>query len=148
MGTVMVFVPAPVGAWSAALEPEAVRAWSATPAVHEAFDLPPRADEDAEYAAMLLASVAALASTGRRRVLGFEVAADQVSDNGDETVTVTRLRPTQLVSWFADADDVDAAPAASASAGLDVDAAWELPEVADLVEHHPLLWHAAEELED
>ncbi len=106
-------------------------------------------DEDAEYAALVLASVAGLARHGRRLVLVAEVPPDQVGLGDDPSnggVILARLEPRWVVSWFADEASVDVTAAARAAAGLDLDDAWDVGAVQELVASHELLWHGPTEL--
>lgn len=122
-----------------------------TPALREAFDVTD--PEEAEYAALVLASITALATLGRRFVIAAEMTPDQLDDSADTgngEVTIRGLRRSQIVSWFTDEepDHAEVKAAAAAASGLSTDDAWELPAVQTLITRHALLWHAAEELEN
>ena len=122
-----------------------VAAITANEALHATLDYSPDRAEEAEYAALVLASVWALTKYGERFVVTAEVAAAQVGD-GDEAgnggVSVTGLRRDQLVAWFD--DQTDAAAAAGSVQGLSLDEAWEHDSVAAVLEHE-LLWHTIDE---
>lgn len=154
MAGVMVFIPTGRASWREAIE-ATTSAHAPTPALLEAFDLAPGDDarEEAQYAALTVASVTALAHHGARFVLGAEVAPDQVDDSddaGNGEVVVRGLRRAQIVSWFTDeTPDHPAVRAAAAAARcMSTEAAWHLDEVQTLISEHALLWHAAEELEN
>jgi hypothetical protein len=150
MAGVMVFIPTDRSTWQAAASGD-VAAHAPTEALMEAFDITDA--EEAEYAAMSVASVAALTRHGSRFVLGAEVSPAQVDDSddtGNGEVVVRGLRRAQIVSWFCEElpDDPRVRSAAQEARGLGVDDAWHLDEVQALIGTHALLWHAAEELED
>lgn len=128
-----------------------VAAITANQALCETFDYDAEAGEEAEYAALVLASVWSLTRHGERFVVTAEVDPSQIvvgeeADNGG--VTLTGLRRAQLVAWFDDQPDdqingiVEAA--ASAVQGQGIDEAWDHEEVTALLQHE-LLWHAIEE---
>ena len=104
--------------------------------------------EDAEYATLVLASVAALAAHGERLVLVAEVDTSFISP-GDDLVNgacvVSRVPTAAMTCWFGDADDVDPTDAAAAAKGLDIDVAWDMDEVQQLLHGHDLLWNDVEE---
>lgn len=100
--------------------------------------------EDAEYAAMVIASVAALAQHGERLVLVAEVPASQVgpgTDVGNGQVVVAEVPAASITCWFSEADGVDVADAAAAASGLDVDTAWDFPQVQELLHGNDMLWN-------
>lgn len=104
--------------------------------------------EEAEYAAMVLASVAALSAYGARLVLVAEVDSRLVGpapDRANGQCTVAHVPPTAITCWFADEADVDPSAAAAAAKGLGIDEAWETDAVSDLVQGHQLLWNDVEE---
>jgi hypothetical protein len=120
------------------------RGFAATRELRATFDLGDDADEEAEHAALLVASVAALSQFGARRVLMVEVDPTQIAPGDDLAngeVTISRLGDEQIGAWFAEAPEVDSSAAAQAAAGLSVDQAWDLPEVVDLLASHDMLWH-------
>lgn len=147
MGSVLVCLPAARGDRAGLVEASSPwQAFSATPALLETLGYTPEMDEEADYGALVLASVAALLRFGERFVVTAQVEPSQVGP-GEETanggVAVTGLRRDQLVAYFARPDE-DPRAAASAAAGCTLDEAWELPEVAALLENE-LLWHDIEE---
>ena len=105
-------------------------------------------EEEAEYAALTLASVSALARFGERLVLvaeipGSSVVAGDDPDNG--ACIVTRVDRESMTCWFSEAPGVDASAAAIAVRGLDIDTAWGFDEVQDLLRESDLLWNDVEE---
>lgn len=119
-----------------------------TPELLEELGIEPDQQEDAEYAALVLASVSALASHGERLVLVAEVDSSFISagedpDNGG--CVVSRVPQGAMTCWFSDADDVDTTAAAAAARGLEIDLAWEMDEVQELLHGHDLLWNDVEE---
>ncbi len=104
--------------------------------------------EDAEYATLVLASVAALAAHGERLVLVAEVDASFISP-GDDLVNgecvVSRIPTAAMTCWFSDSDEVDSSSAAAAAKELDIDVAWDMDEVQALLHGHDLLWNDVEE---
>ena len=116
--------------------------FAVTPALRAAFE--PTDDEEAEHLALLVASIASLATTGRRLVAVLDgthrPAPDADADFGE--VIVSDLHYSRVQSLFADEPDVPGlAGAAAAAAGLPVAVAWDLPEVVLLLESADLLWH-------
>ncbi len=104
--------------------------------------------EDAEYATLVLASVAALATHGERLVLVADVDASFISPGEDlinGACVVSRIPQAAMTCWFSDADEVDPAAAAAAAKGLEIDIAWEMSEVQQLLHGHDLLWNDVEE---
>lgn len=121
---------------------------AATPALLAALGYDERHLEDAEYAALVLASVAALSRYGERLVVVAEVPAELVtvaagSDNGD--VVVSQVPHATITSWFSEAPGFDPADAAAAAKDLDIDTAWDFPEVQRLLHESDLLWNDVEE---
>lgn len=126
-----------------------VPAYSATRELADAFGYTPDMDEDAEHAALVLASVTGLIRYGRRVVLVADVPPGVVAPGDDPAngaVTLERLEPRWIVSWFTDEASVDVTGAASAASGLDLDDAWDVAAVQELVASHDLLWHGPAEL--
>lgn len=117
----------------------------------ETVGLGPGDDEDAERACLLLASVHALATSGRRLVLVAEVQPASLVANPDERhnggARLAGLVPRQVQCFFAD-DPADPLPGRVAQrvAGRTVDEAWDDEGVQELLATHDLLWHGAEEL--
>ena len=100
--------------------------------------------EDAEHAAMVLASVAGLATHGERVVVVAEVDASQVKPGADPLngqVVLAQCPPSAMISWFAEEPGADVADAAAIAKGLTIDQAWAQPQVQELLENHDLLWN-------
>nr|WP_300146980.1 hypothetical protein [Propionicimonas sp.] len=126
-----------------------VRGHAVTRGFSLAFD--PADAEEAEHVALLVASVAALAATGRRLVAVAEgdVRPDPAGDEDFGQVLVTDLPYRSVTSLFADEPDVPGlAAAAAAASGLDLARAWDEPAVIELLQQADLLWHGAGEWAD
>ncbi|MDO4784192.1 MAG: hypothetical protein Q3997_03795 [Propionibacteriaceae bacterium] len=124
-------------------------AFTVTPELCAALDYGPEELEDAEYAAMVIASVAGLARLGVRLVVVAEVAGDAiaaVTDASNGECELAALRSAEVTAFFAEEEGVDVTPAAVAAYGLGIDEAWELEEVQRLLSSTDLLWHGADEL--
>lgn len=120
--------------------------YTITPGLLDAFGVVD-ADE-AEHLALLVASVASLATTGRRLVAviegGYRPAPDGDADFGE--VIVSDLRYPEVQSLFTDGPDAPGlAEAAAAASGLRLAQAWEQPAVVSLLERADLLWHGPAE---
>lgn len=131
------------------------RAFAATGALLAALGYQPNKDEEAEYAALVLASVWSLARFGERLVVVAEVPEDRVLAAADDdveldngAVLVNGLPLGSVIAWFADGPEAgaDVAEAVRVSSGLGIDEAWDRPEVQAVVTGHEMLWHAADEL--
>lgn len=97
--------------------------------------------EDAEYAAMVLASVAGLIEFGERVVIVADVDPSLVEpgeDSANGECMLTRCPSEAMTAWFADAPGVEMP---TVPAGASIDDAWELPEVQALLTEHDLLWN-------
>lgn len=122
------------------------KAYAATPGLGAAFE--PSDAEEAEHLALLVASVAALASSGVRQVAVLEGAAEPVTDGEVDfgAVVTGDLRFDAIQSLFADEPDSPGlAEAATAAMGLTLQDAWNHPAVTVLLEEGDLLWHGAGE---
>ena len=100
--------------------------------------------EDAEYAALVLASVAALCSYGARTVVVAEVDPALVSGGVDPVngqIVLASCPVGAITSWFAEEPGADVADAAAISRGLTIDQAWYQPAVQALLNSHDLLWN-------
>lgn len=118
-------------------------AYTVTPELLAALEYRPQDTEAAEYAALVLASVAALSRYGQRLVLVAEVPEQLVQPGSDPANGECRMAevPTGAITcWFSDEPDLDVSAAAAAAHGLSVDDAWEQPSVAELINTHQLLW--------
>lgn len=104
----------------------------------------PEDAEDAEYAALVLASVAALSAYGRRLVIVAQVDPALVSrgeDPANGQVWVASCPSSAMTAWFSEEPGVDVADAAAIARGLTIDQAWEQPQVQELLSSHDLLWN-------
>ena len=119
-----------------------------TPELLVALEYRAGQEEDAEYAALVIASVAALTRFGERLVLVAEVD-DSLIINCDDlengACVLTRVVPEAMTCWFSEAPGVDASAAAVAVRGLDIDTAWGFDEVQELLHESDLLWNDVEE---
>jgi hypothetical protein len=152
---VMVYVPLPAErarALRAGERLDALPAHAVTPALCRAVEVGTD-DEEADFAALSAAGVAALAGLegGRRLVLAADVAAGQVEDTGGPSgeVVVSDLTWGRVRSLFA--DEEAAAPAVLAAArvvqGRPLADAYDEPTVVALTDTWDLLWFAPEELD-
>lgn len=119
-------------------------AYTVTPELLAELGYEPSASEDAEYAALVLASVAGLTTHGVRLVVVAEVDPALVrpgEDPGNGQVRLDDLPTGSITAWFADEPDADVTAAAAISRGLTIDQAWELDQVQDLLNGHSLLWN-------
>lgn len=117
-----------------------------TPEFTVAFE--PDDTEEAEHLVLLVASIAALATTGRRLVAVVEDG-DRPSPDGNRDfgeVIVSDLPYSSVHSLFADEPGAPGLEAAAAAAsGLPIAEAWNLPAVIELLESADLLWHGPAE---
>lgn len=123
--------------------------FAVTPALLDTFGLPGDAEEDAEFAALLIASIVSLTKWGERLVVtaevslgAGEVAADLQANGG---VCVAHVPLTSMVSWFSDVDPAVASEAAGEVADQDLESAWANPAVSALLADHDLAWHSPSE---
>jgi hypothetical protein len=119
-------------------------AYTVTPRLLDELGYGENESEDAEYAALVLASVAALTAHGERLVVVAEVDPALVRpgddpDNGQ--IVLTSCPASAVTAWFADEPGTDVADAAAISKGLTIDQAWDLPQVQALLQEHDLLWN-------
>lgn len=122
-------------------------AYRVTSELLAALEYGPGQEEDAEHAAMVLASVAALARHGERLVLVAELDPALVEPGEDVhngECVLSDIPTTAMTCWFSEASDVDPGPAAAAAKDLDIDTAWGFQEVQELLTA-PLLWNDVEE---
>lgn len=98
--------------------------------------------EDAEYAALVLASVAGLAAYGERLIVVADVPAHLVhpgEDSPNGEILLASLPATAITAWFTDEPGIDVGAAAASCRGMSIDEAWEQPEVQALLRDHDLL---------
>lgn len=125
--------------------PGPLPAYAPSREVGAALGFPSDWGEETERACLLFASVAALAAHGRRLVAVADVVrATPGADADSGEVSIPALRPESISAFFSDGPDAPTAAAAVAN-GLGLDEAWDLPEVAELVSEHDLLWFGASE---
>ncbi|MDQ7993834.1 MAG: hypothetical protein AAGC63_12000 [Propionicimonas sp.] len=119
------------------------RGYAVTPAMAEAFGVDD--PEDAEYAALCIASIAGLLAHGERIVAVAEAAFTATPDDFGE-VSVSTPAWAAVDSLFG--EDTDAAPAratGAAMAGLPLARAWDEPQVQALLADTDLLWYGPAE---
>ena len=119
-------------------------AYTVTPELLGDLGYAESASEDAEYAALVLASVAGLATHGIRLVVVAEVDEALVSDGEDQgngQVRLSGLPSSAITAWFSDEPGTDVADAAAISRGLTIDQVWDLEQVQALLSDHDLLWN-------
>lgn len=121
--------------------------YAVTKGLRAAFE--PDDDAEAEQLALLVASVAALASGGQRLVVVIEADASLsptgAADFGE--VQLGELAWSSAQSIFTDEPVAEVSAAAAAAAGLEVEKAWNTSEVVALLEAVDLLWYGAGEWE-
>lgn len=146
----LIFVPLSTSAladWARRGVRAPVEAHAATPSFLAAFDLAATDGEDAERTALHVGALAALLSGGARLVAVAEAA--QARDLGDDVgrVRVDSLPWASVTALFADEPAAAArvADAATALAGLDLEAAWDDEAAEALLDSADLLWHGPEE---
>ena len=119
-------------------------AYTVTPRLLDELGYGENESEDAEYASLVLASVAALTTHGERLVVVAEVdpALVEPGDDPDNGQIVLASCPASPVTaGFAGVPGADVADAAAISKGLTIDQAWDLPQVQALLQEHDLLWN-------
>lgn len=122
-------------------------AYTVTPELLSAQELRTDQVEEAEFAALVLASVTSLSRFGQRLVLVAEVPPADVVPGPDAAnggCTVASVSQNSLTCWFSDAPGLDVTAAAASARGLDLDTAWERPQVQELIQHD-LLWNDVQE---
>lgn len=117
------------------------RAYTVTPDLLHELEYTPDMAEDAEYAALVLASVAGLVSHGERFVIVAEV--DPVliepgEDSANGECLLTSCPEQAMTAWFEDAPGVQLPRLPE---GSSIDDAWEIDEVQALLAEHDLLWN-------
>lgn len=120
-----------------------VPAYAATQTMVEAFGFPSATDEDAEYTALCVASVACLVADSPRLVAVIESATQPMAADQDfGAVTVSDVPWSQVTALFADEPGLDAVDRVRcAVSGKPLAAAWEDPQVELLLAEADLLWH-------
>lgn len=117
------------------------RAFAVTPDLLAELGYTSDMSEDAEYAALVLASIAGLSEFGERVVVVAEVEPGLVEpgeDSPNGEVLLTHCPPEAMTAWFVDAPGVEAP---DVSRGVSIDEAWDMPEVQAHLAEHDLLWN-------
>lgn len=119
-------------------------AYTVTPELLSELGYAEKDSEDAEYAALVLASVAGLSQFGVRLVVVAEVDPALLSpgtDPGNGQVRLSELPPRAVTAWFTEEPGTDVADAAAMAKDLSIDLAWDLPQIQELLNNHDLLWN-------
>lgn len=117
------------------------RAYTVTPDLLAELEYSADMREDAEYAVLVLASVAGLIEYGERVVVVAEVdpaLLEPGEDSPNGECVLTFCPPGAITAWFVDAPGV-AVP--TLPRGISIDEAWGRPEVQQLLHEHELLWN-------
>lgn len=117
------------------------RAYTVTRDLLDELEYTPDMVEDAEYAALVLASIAGLIEFGERVVIVAEVDPALVEpgeDSANGECLLTRCPHGSMTAWFVDAPGVEVP---KLSPGSSIDEAWDHPEVQALLSDHDLLWN-------
>lgn len=128
-------------------------AFAATEALKAEFGYGPDEDEDADYAAQLVAGLQSLLDRAPRLVLAVSVDADAVAPAepaNHGAVDLTQITWQQVQAIFVDEADA-AQPAAALAqrlAGTGLVEAWAQKDVRQFVTDHELLWFATQECAD
>lgn len=120
-----------------------IPAFSVTPAMLEAFGLTSAVDEDAEYTALCVASVACLVADQPRLVAVVEAdPRPAAADLEFGAVRVVDPRWSWVTALFADEPGVDVIDRVrSAVRGRTLSQAWDDPQTDALLAQADLLWH-------
>ncbi len=126
-------------------------AFATTPELYAALDYDQTMAEDAEYAALTYASVAALTIAPRRCVAVVETSASATTDSADDfgTVTVSGLEWDAVTALFI-GDEEGLEPERQAALEIHnkpLAQAWDAPSVEHLLELSDLLWFGPQELD-
>jgi hypothetical protein len=122
--------------------------WADGPELRQATDLGPGQDEEADWMAVLFASLDGLIRHGLRLVVTAAVDAEPVPSSDSGQVTVERLSWSDLVAVYADdpAQLEALSGLAPELAGLDFDQAWLRPGLTDFLAQADLLWYDPSEV--
>ncbi|MDO5500735.1 MAG: hypothetical protein Q4F67_13750 [Propionibacteriaceae bacterium] len=126
-------------------------AYAATPALRAAFGYGSEADEDADFAAQVFASLRCLTDGADRCVLAAEVTTvppeSGASEFGEVARPGVRWRDVRAV-FIDDPESLGTVRAyAQSIRGLDLAAVWATDEVHDFLADHDLLWFDPTELD-
>lgn len=129
--------------------PGPLQVFTVTPDLMDTFGLAPGAEEEAEFASLLLAGLWSLREHGHRLVLiakvdpaGLRPGPEQA--NGGQLLT--ELPAAAVEAWFDDEAATPVAGVVDAIRGMTFDEAWEAPGVTHLHAQYDLLWHSVVEL--
>lgn len=115
------------------------QAFSPNKALRETFDISPDSDEEADFAALQVASVFALATFGARFVLVVDVSAQPSQlESGNGGVEVQTIPADKVMAWFSD-DEPAPRDLVESLRGKNIDEAWLAAN--DFMNEHDLSWH-------
>lgn len=117
------------------------KAFTVTDDLLAELEYTPDMREDAEYAALVLASISGLIEYGRRTVVVAEVPKELIQpgeDSANGECLLVSCPVDAMTAWFVDAPGVAVPKVRSAAS---IDEAWDLPEVQQLLAEHDLLWN-------
>lgn len=129
--------------------PGPLQVFTVTPMLLDTFGLQPHDQEAAEYAALLLAGLWSLREGGQRLVLTAKIDPTQLLAGPEEANgghQIAELPAAAVEAWFTDEPEAPVDQVAASISGLDLDSAWDTPEVSALHARHDLLWHSVVEL--
>lgn len=116
-----------------------LQAFSPNEALCETFDISPDSDEEAEFAALQVASVFALANFGARFVMVVDMnARPSQFEAGNGGVEVQRIPADKVKAWFSD-DEPAPKELVETLRGKNIDDAWLA--ALDFMDEHDLSWH-------
>ncbi len=114
-------------------------------ALLDAVDIDESGGEEAERAALMMASIYALTRYGERLVMTGTLPRTSLTESAEEchngAVRLASVNLTGMESWFDDELPQLARQAASLTLGDSIDDAWNKPIVQKLMEESDLLWH-------
>lgn len=129
--------------------PGPLQVFTVTQELLDTFGLQSDDQEEAEFAALLIAGLWSLREYGQRLVLTAMVPTGHLHEGPEKANggrLLSELPATSVEAWFSDEAGAPAMQVSTAIAGLDLDQAWDNDEVHALHAHHDLLWHSVVEL--
>lgn len=116
-----------------------LQAFSPNKALRQTFGISEDSDEEAEFAALQVASVYALANFGDRLVLVVDTdASESETEAGNGGVQAERIPADKVHAWFSD-DEAAPSQLVETLRGKDIDEAWLL--ASEFMNEHDLSWH-------
>lgn len=144
MNKQLVFIPVATSeleALTGAVQLMQRQAYTVTPDLLDELEYTADMQDDAEYAALVLASVAGLIEHGERVVVVAEVAPSLVEpgeDSANGECLLTECPTKAITAWFVDAPGVTPP---SLEGVRSIDEAWEREELQSFLAEHELLWN-------